>query len=153
MNTLNRRDILSSLKTILESVDGIITVVRSYGINTTKTRANEGIDITQYSSTDLPLIDMNEPPEPTDEESTARHSVMLLDIELRVWFVDWTDQPQSSYETLMKNIRNKIGDNFKVNNTATACWVTDISDIKGELPLFYYDITLRVKYYLDQRNA
>jgi ERCC4-related helicase len=146
----NRRDILSNLKTILEGVTGITTVVRSYGLNAVEARANEGMDISQYASTDLPLIDINEPMESADEELTSRRSVMFLETYLRVWFVDWNDQPQTTYETLMKRIRDAIGNNFTVNSTATACWVISVSAISGELPLFYYDIGLRLKYYLDQ---
>lgn len=142
---LNRRDILSGLATILATVTGIVTVVRSYG--------EEGIDITQYAEAELPLIDIIEPSEDNDEEMTARRSIQFLDTVLRVHFVDWNDDVQSTYETHIKNIRDKVGAGFKVNDSATACWVTDITRVLGEVPLWKIELSLRVKYYLDQLNT
>jgi len=142
---LNRRDILIQLEIILGTITGITTVVRSYGEN--------GIDITQYADTDLPLIDLNEPGESNDEEMTSRRSIQDLEIVLRVYFVDWNDKIQSTYETYIKNIRDKIGSEFKVNNTVTACWITDISKVEGEVPVWHLDMTLNVKYYLNQLST
>lgn len=142
---LNRRDILAQLETILGTTTGIQTVVRSYG--------EEGIDITQYAEADLPLIDIIEPAEDNDEEMTSRRSVQFLDTVLRVHFVDWNDDVQSTYETHVKNIRDKLGAGFKVNDTATACWVVAISRVLGEVPVWFLEMELRVKYYLDQQNT
>lgn len=143
MSTANRRAILSALETILKTVSGITTVVRSYG--------EEGIDITQYAEAELPLIDLNEPAEENDDEMTSRRSIQFMDTVLKVYFVDWNDAVQSTYETFVKNIRDKVGANFTVNQTATGCWVTDVSQVKGELPLWHIEFDLRVKYYLDQQ--
>jgi hypothetical protein len=140
---LNRRDILSQLETILATTTGITTVVRSYG--------EEGIDITQYAEADLPLLEIIEPAEENDEEMTSRRSVQFLDTVLRVYFVDWNDDVQSTYETFVKNVRDKVGANFKVDNKATGCWIVDISRVLGELPLWHIEFDLRVKYYLDQQ--
>lgn len=142
---LNRRDILAELETILGTISGITTVVRSYN--------KEGIDITQYADSDLPLIDLIEPAESNDEEMTSRRSIQFLEIVLRVYFVDWNDKIQSTYEAYIKNIRDKIGLEFKVNNTVTACWIIDISKVAGEVPVWYLDITLNVKYYLNQLST
>ena len=142
---LNRRDILSGLETLLGTVTGITTVVRSYG--------EEGIDITQYAESNLPLIDIIEPEEVNDEEMTNRRSIQFLDTVLRVYFVDWKDDVQVTYETFVKNIRDKVGAEFIVNGTATACWVTDITKTLGELPVWHIDFSLRVKYYLDQQST
>lgn len=140
---LNRRDILSTLETLLKTVTGITTVVRSYG--------EEGIDITQYAEANLPLIDLIEPAEDNDEEMTSRRSIQFLDTVLRIYFVDWNDNVQSTYETFVKNLRDKVGVEFRVNGTATACWVTSISKVLGEVPLWNIDFDLRVKYYLNQQ--
>jgi len=140
---LNRRDILSGLETLLATVTGITTVVRSYG--------DEGIDITQYTQANLPLIDLIEPAEENDEEMTSHRSIQFLDTVLRLYFVDWNDDVQSTYETFVKNLRDKVGGDFRVDGTATACWITDISKVLGEVPLWNIDFDLRVKYYLNQQ--
>jgi len=139
----NRRAILSALKTLLESVTGVTTVVRSYG----------ELDVAQYQASDLPLIEIEEPSESTDEDSTGRRAIMLLEAKLKVWFVDWNDIPQSTYETLMKNIRDDVGSGFTVSGSAVACWITVVSPIKGELPVFNFEMSLRLKYYLNQLNT
>jgi len=149
---LNRRDILSGLETILGTVTGITTVVRSYGGGANVVRGGEeGIDISQYAEAQLPLIDLIEPEELNDEEMTSRRSIQFLDTVLRVYFVDWNDNVQGTYETLVKNIRDKVGAEFRVNGTATACWIVDISKVLGEVPLWNIEFNLRVKYYLDQQ--
>lgn len=149
---LNRRDILSGLKTILGTVVGIKTVVRSYGGGgDARTSGEEGIDITQYAESDLPLIDLLEPEELNEEEMTNRRSIQLLDTMLRVYFVDWNDNVQGTYETFVKNIRDKVGAEFRVNGTSTACWIVNISKVLGEVPVWHIEFDLRVKYYLDQQ--
>lgn len=143
MGTQNRRSVLAGLATILGTVTGVTTVVRSYG----------DFDVTQYAEVDLPLIVVEEPEEATDEDLTSRRAMMLLDSMLKVWFVDWNDNPQTTYETLMKNIRNKLGSEFLVNQTAVACWVTGIGKIQGQLPVRNFDVEITLRYYLDQQNT
>lgn len=143
MSSLNRRDALSNLATILATTTGITTVVRTYG----------DIDITKYSSTQLPLIEVQEPEETPDEEMTSMKQIAFLDLILKVWFVTWGMAPTSTYEDFVKAIRNKIGANFKLNDTATGCWVISVTKVEGEMPLFHFNISLRLKYYLDLTNA
>ena len=143
MSTLNRRDLLSTLKTALESVSGVTSVVRSYA----------DIDILIYKSTELPLINVVEPLEDNFGEETARHSMQFLDLKLKVWFVSWAEVPTSTYETLMKNIRDKLGAEFTLSQTATACWITSIEKLEGEMPVYNFEMSLRAKYHLDQQST
>jgi len=141
--TLNRRDILEGLETLLRTVTGITTVVRGY---------NEP-DIKQYTEAQLPLLYIAEPAESEDKALTGRRQMMNLDPGIRVWFVCWSPEPSAAYEALVKNIRNKIGGNFTVAGTAVGCWVTGVSIVSGTMPLFDFSISLRTLYYLDMLDA
>ncbi len=139
MGTQNRRLVLEELKTQLEAVSGVTTVVRSYG----------DLDITNYAEAELPLIEIPEPNEPTYTEMTSQRNLMQLEVVLKVWFVDWYTTTQASYETLMKNIRDKIGAKFRLENDAIQCRVDSILKVEGELPLWNYGVVLELKYYLN----
>jgi len=139
----NRRDVLAQLKTVLEEVTEVKTVVRHHG----------ELDITQYSQADLPLIGMQEPAEGTEEEMTSMHSVANLDVVLKVWFLCWGINPTTTYGALMKMIRNKLGANFTVGERAVKVLVGGISKIEGEMPLFWFNITLDIQYYLNQMET
>ncbi len=136
----NRRDILDTLETKLREVSGIQTVVRTY----------MNIDMTQYSSSDLPLIEIREPEEATEQEMTGRRSIMSLEMKIKVWFINWGENPTPTYEALMKAIRDKIGEEFHLGGYIQACWITGISPIEGIMPLFWYEMTLRMLYCLNQ---
>ena len=135
-----RKNILAELATFLATVTGVETVVRTY----------TEIDITKYTASQLPLIELLEPAEMNDEELTGRRSIAQLETILKVWFVDWNDTPQATYETLVANIRNKIGDEFRVNNNAIACWVVGVTELDGELPVWNFKIGLKLLYSLNQ---
>jgi len=141
--SLNRRSVLSNLASILATTSGITTVVRTY----------RDIDITKYASAGLPLLELQEPEEAPDEEMTSMMQIAFLDMKARVWFITWGETPTSTYEALVQAIRNKIGANFRLNETATGCWVINVTKVEGEMPLFHFDISLRLKYYLDLKNA
>ncbi len=141
---MNRRDVLSGLKTILSSVSGIKTVVRTYA---------DLVLSASYKTTDLPLIEIREPEEYPETELTGMRQMELLNLTLRVWFIDWAESPTSTYETLVKDIRNKIGGSFTVGDSAVACWVNNVGIVEGEMPLFHFDIALRTKVYLNLQNA
>lgn len=141
--TLNRRDALATLKTKLEEISEVKTVVRSY----------MEIDITNYKTADLPLINIIEPAEEAEEQMTSMRAIMELLVRLKVWFVDWAEDPDVTiYETLIKKIRDKIGANFKLDNTVTGVWVLDVSLVDGELPVYNIEIGLAMKYYLSQQD-
>jgi len=141
--SLNRRDVLAALKTILATTSGVTTVVRTF----------VPIDITNYNENELPLIELQEPDEMPDEEMTSMKQIALLEMKCRVWFVVWGESPTTTYESLVKALRDKIGANFKLSDTATGCWVIDVTKVEGEMPLFHFEISLRLKYYLDLQNA
>lgn len=149
----NRRDVLSSLKTILEGISGIETVVRSYISQVHVDVPTEGLDISLYSSSDLPLIEVMDPDEETYQELTSHRAMMQLFVKLRVWFVDWNIDVQSAYETIMKNIRDGIGDEFKVDNKAVECRVDNISAPSGSLPVRNFQMDLELRYYLNEKNT
>jgi thioester reductase-like protein len=139
----NRRTILSNLTTALGNVTGVTTVVRTI----------TEIDITQYTESQLPLINVREPEENTEDEMTSMKSMMNLEILTTVFFIRWGMDPDSTYETLVKNIRNQIGANFTLNGSCTGTWVTDVSLVTGEMPLFRFDVILRCEYYLDLKST
>ena len=143
----DRRSVLAALKTILEEISEVEeSVVRTY--------LGTDFDITQYAISDLPLIVISEPAEDTFEEMTSQRSMMSLTAKLMVYFVDWAIDPDATkYEDLVKKIRNKIGANFTLNDTATECRVADISTILGTLPVFNFVIGLEVRYYLNEKNV
>lgn len=139
----HRNDVLDGLKTLISDVSGVTTVVRTYG----------DIDIAQYSSTDLPLVSIKEPEEDTYEELTSRRSMMLLVTKLVVWFVDWNLDIKSTYETLMKNIRDKIGSDFTISGNAVEVRVNSITEIDGNLPVWNFGLELELKYYIDEQHT
>jgi len=140
---MNRRAVLSNLKTVLEAAVGITTVVRSYS----------EYDISQVGSANLPLIVIPEPGEDNDPELTSMRAMSTLDTTIKIYFVDWNDTVQSTFGTLVKNIRDQIGNNFTLNTAATTCRVMSISSVQGELPLWFFEIDLRTRYYLNQKNT
>ena len=137
---LNRRTILANLKTVLSEITEVKTVVRSF----------VDLDIKKYSETELPLISIREPAESPDDELVSMRAMQNLELKLRIYFVYWDAFPLSSYETLTKAIRDKIGSNFTLNSSATKVLVTTVSEIRGEIPLYDFDIVVDIKYYLNQ---
>jgi len=140
MGTQNRRAVLAELATQIALVSGVVTVQRSYG----------EFDITQKASSNLPLIEIFEPEEDTYTEMVGRRNLMQLLVSMKVWFVDWNDTPQATYETLMKNIRDKIGSKFKLENDAIECRVDSISAVEGTLPRWSFEMVLELRYYMDE---
>lgn len=135
--------IMGALADIFSEVIGVTTVAPSY----------KDVDITNYNEADLPLAEIQEPDETPDVEATGMRQVMLLDVKIRIWFADWCEQPTLVYNGLLKAIRDEVGNNFTLNGTATACWVTEVSKVEGETPLYHFDITLRTKYYLNMKET
>jgi len=140
---MNRRDALAALQSILSTIAEVKTVVRSY----------VPIDITSYAEAAFPLIELQEPDETPDSEMTSMRQIAFLEVATKVWFITWGENPTATYESLVKAIRNKIGANFNLNNTATGCWVINVTKVEGEMPLFHFDISLRLKYYLALQDA
>lgn len=137
---MNRRNILARIGTLMGLVTGVVTVVRSY----------DGIDPTQYAESAYPIVDIHEPGEENEDELTSMRSMQFLKVVLSVHFVSWGIDPSSTYESLMKNIRDEIGGDFELNGESTATWITDVSLVDSELfPLYSFDIGLMCKYYLN----
>jgi len=148
MATQNRRTVLATLKTGLEELKPtyVALVVRTY----------KEIDITNYITTDLPLIEIQEPPEEAETEMTSRRSIQNLEVTLRVWFLDWAEDPDATiYETLMKQIRDKVGSKFSLCvgsvPSAIANWVGRVSKVEGEMPVWNFTMDLILRYYLNQQ--
>jgi len=140
----NRRDLLAELKTVLEEISEVKTVRRSY----------TDVDVSAYYlENELPLIVIKEPAEDVNEDLTSQRDMMNLDLKLQVYFVTWENEPSSTYETLVKVIRNKIGNNFNLNNKATGMWINTISTISGELPVYWFEIGLLARYYLNEKST
>jgi len=140
---LNRRDLLSQLATTLVTTSGVTTVVRCY----------EELDMLNYTEAQLPLIEILEPAENVGQQLVSRRQMIAVRAELKVHFVSWAETPTSTYETLMKNIRNKIAESFTLNQKATGVWVTSIGPIQGVLPVYWFMMGLVTKYYLDEQDT
>ena len=140
---LHRNTILAKLKTILQTITEIKTVVRTY----------KDVDLQNYSSSQLPLIEIREPAETTSTQLTNMRAMMNLDISLIVHFVSWAESPTTEYETLIKKIRDKIGEDFRLDNTVTAVWIQTVTIVDGTMPVYKFGITLMLRYYLDQENV
>ena len=139
----NRRDVLAQLKIVLDEITEIKTVVRVY--------LEAEFDITQYAQADLPLIAIPEPAEETDEEMTSQRSLMALATKLVVYFIDWAVDPDATkYEALIKKIRDKIGANFTLNDTATEARVMSVSSVLGTMPIYNFVVGMEMKYYLNE---
>jgi len=140
-----RENVLAALKTVLEEITEIKTVVRVY---------LSEFDITQFSQAELPLVAIPEPSEETDEESTSQRSMMALATRLLVYIIDWAIDPDSTkYDALVKKIRDKIGDNFTLNDTTTECRVASVSAIMGTMPVYDFTVDLEMKYYLNEKDV
>ena len=141
--TENRRDLLAALAATVahDQIPEVITVVRHY---------SEEFDITQYAEAELPLIAIKEPSESPEEECTSMRAMMWLEATFKVYFVHWGISPDSTYETLMKAIRDKIGADPNLNSSSVFTYVKGISEIAGEMPLYTFTMDLACRYYLDQ---
>ena len=140
---LNRRDLLSALKTALTATTGVTTVVRCY----------EELDMMNYTEAQLPLVEILEPSESVEQQLVSRRQMISVRAELKVHFVSWAEVPAAAYETLTKKIRDKIAESFTLNQKATGIWVTSVSPIQGVLPVYWFTLGLRVKYYLDEQDT
>ena len=139
--TENRRDVLSNLKIALEAVTGVAIVIRHYA---------EELDVSKYKEADMALIAIHEPSEVAEEELTSMRAMQWLEIQLKVYFMDWELVVGATYEALLKNIRDKIGSDPRINSTSVFTYVGAISAVAGEMPLYSFTMTLRSRYYLDQ---
>lgn len=142
--TENRRTLLASLKTVLEAVTGITTVVRHYA---------EVLDVSKYKEADMALIAIHEPSEVAEEELTSMRAMQWLEIKLRVYFMDWELVVGATYETLLKNIRDAIGADPRLNSSTVFTYVGSISAVEGEMPLYSFTVELKSRYYLDQTST
>lgn len=140
--TENRRDLLTNLQTALATVSEVTTVIRYYG----------ELDITQYLESELPLIGIKEPTESPEDELTSMRAMMWLELSLKVYFVHWGISPNDTYEALMKAIRDKIGVDPNINFSSVMTYVRGVSDISGEMPLYFFTLDLAVKYYLNLKD-
>ena len=142
----DRRSVMTALATKLAEITEIQTVVRTY--------LDTDFDITQYTQSQLPLIVIPEPAETTDEECTSQMSMMALATKLRIYFLDWAIDPDSTkYEALVKKIRDKIGANFTLGDTATECRVNAVSQILGIVPVYDFFMDLEMKYWLNELSV
>jgi len=141
---LTRRATLAAFATLMEEISEITTVVRSL----------RPIDPKQYAQAELPLLNIVEPEEDVKEEEIGMHSLQELTLDgFRLYFLNWGETPSATYETLIKRVRDKLGDNFKVSNTATAALIGSISAVQGRMPLYWVDVEVRIEYYMAQTNT
>lgn len=139
----NRDVALNQLETNLSAIGAITTAIRTY----------MEVDIQQYAIADLPLIAIAEPEETTFEEMTTQRSVMNLETTLKVYFLHWEENPNTTYKALVKAIRDGIGADFTLSGNATECRVAEISAISGTLPVYSFDMRLEMKLYLVETNT
>ena len=99
------------------------------------------------------MLNIVEPPEDVDTQQTSMRSMQNLELNLRTYFVYWGIDPDSTYEALMKAIRDAIGGGFKVSNTVTAAQVGLISELDGQMPLYFFDIEVIITYHLNQLDT
>jgi len=140
----NRRLILAKLAVEMGAVSGINTAIRVY----TKT-----FDLTQFTQAQLPLLAIIEPAEETDDEMTSQRSLMALIAQMSLHFLHWGITPNATFETIIKAIRNKIGDDFDLGGLITEVRIDALSTIGGTMPLFNVDIDLEMKYYLNEMDT
>jgi len=139
----NRRSVLAAFEALMGAISQVTTVVRSYS----------PIDITQRTQAELPLINIMEPAEEPEEHLTSMREMAWLTLNMRLYFVHFEETPDAVYGGLVKAIRDKIGNNFRVSNTATSALIDSISAIGegSEMPLYWMDFEVAIKYYLDEK--
>ncbi len=140
----NRRLILAKLAVEMGTVAGINTVIRVY---------SKTFDLTQFTQAQLPLLAIVEPAEETDDELTSQRSLMVLVAQMSLHFLHWGITPNVTFGTIIKAIRDKIGDNFDLGGLITEVRIDALSTIGGEVPLFNVDIDLEMKYYLNEMDT
>jgi len=140
----NRRLILAKLAVEMGTVVGINTVIRVY---------SKTFDLTQFTQAQLPLLAIIEPAEETDNEMTSQRTLMALLAQMSLHFLHWGIIPNVTFGTIIKAIRDKIGDNFNLGGLITEIRVAGLSDIAGAMPLFNIDIDLEMKYYLNEMDT
>ena len=140
----NRRLILAKLAVEMGTVAGINTVIRVY---------SKTFDLTQFTQAQLPLLAIVEPAEETDDELTSQRSLMVLVAQMSLHFLHWGITPNATFGTIIKAIRDKIGDNFDLGGLITEVRIDALSTIGGEVPLFNVDIDLEMKYYLNEMDT
>lgn len=140
MACLNRRAALSQLATTLDTVvTELKTVVRTL----------QPLDITQYSNSQLPLLEIREPAELPNEELTSMRQLAELTTVLRLYIVVWGESPTTTFENLIKAIRDAIGSNFRLEDKSNAAWVVEVSQVEGRMPLYWIELGVKLLYYLD----
>lgn len=140
----NRRLILAKLAEEMEAVDEIKTAIRVY---------KKDFDLTQFTQAQLPLLAIVEPAEETDDEMTSQRTLMALVAQMSLHFLHWGITPNATFGTIIKAIRDKIGDNFDLGGLITVARIADLSTIGGAMPLFNVDIDLEMKYYLNEMDT
>jgi len=139
----NRRSVLTAFAALMDAISQVTTVVRSYA----------PINIGQRTQAELPLINIMEPAEEPEEHLTSMREMAWLNLNMRLYFLHFEETPDAAYGGLVKAIRDKIGNNFRVSNTATSALVDSISAIGegSEMPLYWMDFEVAIKYYLDEK--
>lgn len=142
---LNRRSILAAFAVLMNAIGAVTTVVRTY----------RPVDIKQYTRAQMPLINIVEPAEEPEEHLTSMREMAWLTLNMRLYFLHWGETPDPTYGGLVKAIRNKIGGNFRVSNTATSALIDSITVISEDssMPLYWMDFEVAIKYYLDEKNT
>ena len=141
----NRRSVLAAFAILMDAISQVTTVVRTY----------RPIDITQRVQADLPLLNIIEPDEEPEEHMTSMREMAWLTLNMRLYFLHWEETPNPTYGGLVKAIRDKVGDSFRVSNTATSALIESITTISedSEMPLYWMDFEVAIKYYLDEQNT
>jgi hypothetical protein len=137
---MNRRDILEELAKVVATVSGVKTTARS----------STALDIRRWKRSELPLVEIVEPSEEIESDLLSRRSIQNLSTSLKIYFVEWSESPSSAYEALVKAIRNKLGEEFRLSGCTVAVWVGEVTEISGSMPLYNVSLALRLKYYLNQ---
>ena len=142
---LNRRNVLASFATLMDAISQVTTVVRTY----------RPVDVTHYTQAQLPLLNIIEPGEEPQAHLTSMREMAELDLNMRLYFVHFGETPDATYGGLIKAIRDKIGNNFKVSEYATSALIESITVVmeESEMPLYWMDFQVVIRYYLDEKNT
>ncbi len=141
----NRRSVLTAFAALMDAIAVVTTVVRTY----------RPVDIKQYTRAELPLINIVEPEEEPEDHLTSMREIAMLTLNMRLYFVHFAEIPDPTYGGLVKAIRDKIGNNFRVSNTATSALIDSITVISEDstMPLYWMDFEVAIKYYLDEQST
>lgn len=76
----------------------------------------------------------------------ALRSMNKISFDLYIYVIEWSKTDTSTEENILKIVRNKLGNDIRVNNTCVDLSVSSIVKLEVEYPLVCYKLNIKCKY-------